>query len=1134
MVKPPANMNKRSSLTEPEAEAPPRDRYMGQTPQFGSEWRTKTQREWAAQLEVHILNRKYEIMRPGATRGNMGQVKLIAEGIPARECNLNDYDHLFGRDNHVLRSFAGIHRLGDDFTAIDATMSGWSSFYTGATSAVAGGVASGLVMASSLWSAFLKDKAQYNAVQDSNRAAIVERQQAIAQLKTQMAEVAASAQPYAQAVLEFLQAAPAKIAQYTAEIATAQKTLEASAAGIQSLDQSAGLAHAVMSVLPEGLHAGVALAADKVAYVTSGFTSLAGTTLLAGAAALVVSSGAYWYFNGKARRAYHKVQLDRARDEIRVIAKTIAAAEMKLVLEDRSLVSTLHREALEVEQKRMQARQFEQSGEMLQLFREQMASQRQIRRTADETLLHTLVSQIQNYGVDPFQLLVYVARKIKNGEVDAEAGRSVLTNFAYAGDGLSAPGPLMAFLLRHKTELEQRVQQSGSAIALATQQQRVQDQEQLQTVYSMLEIVNRLRAADWTLDAISQVDWDLWARRVLSDGQVTWRLDREVLDFQKNRGHDLRLPGTNLALTREQKEQLQNKIQDTIFTGADMEDPARRKRGCIVISYERNSFEADDGQDMWREKDTPLNQRPPFKLNGAQTSNYERASSILMAMITSTRWSAKQENLQPIFNSYQTLWLYRWMGPACSRWLTPDEEYARASERSTEVLARPSDPKRPRLAGDQPVLERQLPLSQGVKTVSFVSDMCRMRFAFLKAMLAHSLLFLFVRPSEAFDMLRNKKPQDRHFSCVARALQSLRSQNAELGLGFGLLLLDNCRPGHALIAGLAEDGTEVQHPVDVTEWVDLTVDLVNPQQWSFNHHRILYNIVNHAFRLGLRLVSNVCWKNTHQFYQETLEQHSLLKYLQAFPQADARHQVGAFQSARYLYGLARSASLGAYLTSKSEELVKLAKTAKVRFFHGAVDQFETRVGTIQKLWQDHSRLMGRETSDEEKKWNAASLKDSRSPAADTAFLETAQNKDILTDNECKDLRQHIETVINNNDYWQELFEAKGYSQCDVQPIIVLNNLCVNPFALCIYDKPRPLGRGIEMVERRKTVMHRVFGDLWFLQPLLIQFAKKSNLGYAIKRFDKAQEWFRDDTRRLYLQDALYLDGWASLLAADAQ
>ena len=115
--------------------------------------------------------------------------------------------------------------------------------------------------------------------------------------------------------------------------------------------------------------------------------------------------------------------------------------------------------------------------------------------------------------------------------------------------------------------------------------------------------------------------------------------------------------------------------------------------------------------------------------------------------------------------------------------------------------------------------------------------------------------------------------------------------------------------------------------------------------------------------------------------------------------------------------------------------------------------------------------------------------------------------------------------------WRELFnkdKTAGYDGCEIGDVIVINMLCVNPFMICVYVPS--FGEG----DRLPTKLYRIFGDIWFLQPLLKAFFQVKQWGVSLKRCTPVQSWYKDDMKRLYLQDILYLSNWASFIGLEAQ
>lgn len=193
-------------------------------------------------------------------------------------------------------------------------------------------------------------------------------------------------------------------------------------------------------------------------------------------------------------------------------------------------------------------------------------------------------------------------------------------------------------------------------------------------------------------------------------------------------------------------------------------------------------------------------------------------------------------------NETQAFWLFQWMGPLCSRWLGfGDQEIKLRDKKAAQQFAK---------AGN---------------VVTFMTDRCQVRFSFLKSMLFHDFLFLFVPPEDvvkAYTDVQNEKG----WSSMFRRSSTETCLSRQAKRGTGILLLDNCCPGSVRIIGLNKRNELQDKTFDVFEsgFVRLKKPRSNPMQedpgWSFNHEEVLYHVLWTAEQMGLELVSNLCWK----------------------------------------------------------------------------------------------------------------------------------------------------------------------------------------------------------------------------------------------------------------------------------
>jgi len=570
--------------------------------------------------------------------------------------------------------------------------------------------------------------------------------------------------------------------------------------------------------------------------------------------------------------------------------------------------------------------------------------------------------------------------------------------------------------------------------------------------------------------------------------------------------------------------------------------PGSQAPGCVLMAMQEGKF--DPGKDMWT-KASDAGQTAP-------SPSQQQAFGIFQKMLTDSRWAPAIQDQSLL----QQFWLYRWMGPLCSKWVGPGQEVIRLDQPSAAASSR-----------------GQLQL--------FTSDICRVRFAFLKSMLFHSLLFLFLRQNRLAGLLQ-KDP----FSCLKKQLETDK-------VGKGILVLDNCCPGKFRLIGVSRDGHIVNRPVSIYESgvagqnqplaqiVTSGSAAQGLKDWSFNHEAVLYNVLQYARDAGFdELLGNDCWKYVNSEASSALGARGqvflpsvVLGYMASFPsgmsQAPQINQrtrtsanIKAYRKLRtkalakkaniYLKGLGQAVHLtvkprylgipwdrnqpvrDTQMTALAKQFNKVEVARKdANLYHNSDDMGPQlsitddmkRIRPVEVAANRFARvpnppLRGETSQQKHARFQAALTQ--VTARADEAFEQAVMYTLSMTPQTLNTFKQqslqYLEAYKDISDggtvdkILQDFFKRTHIGQerravevvrplgkqvCPdgvIKPTVILNTLMVNPMIMAIATpKPNESGPG-------KCNWVVVIGDIWFLNPV-IEAAQAQNLVYAIHRIE---------------------------------
>jgi hypothetical protein len=712
---------------------------------------------------------------------------------------------------------------------------------------------------------------------------------------------------------------------------------------------------------------------------------------------------------------------DVANDHLTMICRDIASEALSKILNGRRIAND------ENNKLKLMALQTQLFTSMIETNKIYIETQERIKRQEilpQVSLLKSLERQFENENVTPFEMIVFAGYCAKEQLIDFKAasvyiaGKAVDINRYYNAD----QGELVKYLLNLN-----RIRQLDYSSMDADEKKQVEE---------IINLIRRLRDAEWSEDSIRREDWDKWAKISIRGTSLNPQIQKMTVVFTE----------------------LNGMLEDSAYPQAN-----EQANKCVVMDTTKDRI--TDKNDMWFEKET-VDKRD---LDG--DANFRAAKDIFLQIISNANWNCSASS---IFNSYQALWLFRWMGPMCSRWIEKESSSERPEKRGR---VEPS--------------------------TRFLSETCRKRYAFLKTILSTSLLFPFVRPREALAMFQDKS------SCIYDTLSRLKLENLEIGSGYGMLLLSNCSPGTVTLVGYNFKNAKIQENMSVGDFV--TIESTSPNRWSYNPVQIIENLLTTVERkYNIKLLANECWKSV------TYETPSMQSPL---PTGETFITVKSSQwnkNLNIIYEMSRNASILSLVKRKNSVIAKNIDDSGFLKYYTAdmksdverkINTYTDRTKPFVNDQYNHSITDGTEFQ--------ARIQ----PASDADRQFEMAAKSVLSETTVQTIKSTTARIVNDGEEWKRLFKDTNYANCVPENVIFLNQMCVNPFALCVYVQGRVI---------------RIFGDIWFLQPIIASLTDRHS--YRFRRFQRVQEeCFENlESQRVYLQDILYLNAWQSLIGISRQ
>jgi len=417
----------------------------------------------------------------------------------------------------------------------------------------------------------------------------------------------------------------------------------------------------------------------------------------------------------------------------------------------------------------------------------------------------------------------------------------------------------------------------------------------------------------------------------------------------------------------------------------------------LNVQQEARSYDSAQklGCNMWTTQTD--DQNPP--------ENVRNAMEVAQYLLSSGGWNC--------MNNVQKMWLYRWMGPACVNWQLESSWFLN---------------------------------NRALK--QFTDTVCEQRFAFLKSMIYHDLLFLFVQPEEAISWFKHNRTRP---ICI--------DQELRVAHGKAVLLLDNCQPGAIRIVGMSSQGTLVNRTFDV---VNLRVVKLHGDK--FDHWDVLYSFLDYVKTLKVQLVSTLCWKNTcHKNLLITAKKYEI---------DQTQRKNSSFEKSRkYSF-----ANLIRKIMKDSGANVQVPKF----FYVPENSSNEVSADNLHKYFEKLATV-----STKHKSKNGSPAPENISPPAydkkyDDFFASCVLSQQVMTQENFQHFSQvsreqisrlqNIQVVSELAHYFPDL--TKSFHKTSHITFHYTNILMVNPF-LCLYADVT-------------GEVHLVIGDVWFLQPFFQQ------------------------------------------------
>ena len=434
----------------------------------------------------------------------------------------------------------------------------------------------------------------------------------------------------------------------------------------------------------------------------------------------------------------------------------------------------------------------------------------------------------------------------------------------------------------------------------------------------------------------------------------------------------------------------------------------------------------------------------------------------------------------------QEMFLYRWMGPACSKWQMKNGWFG----------------------------------NQNIK--QFISTLCQKRFAFLKTMLCHSYLFIFVKPEQAEQWFSssNSRPGCLGFE--------LRNPN-----GKAILVLDNCLPGCIRIIGKRTNGKPVNQRLDVASMNLVVFDekWKDAENLKFNHWETLYNLMDYIRVLDVDLITNFCWKKSNSPKQQ--KQQNAPEKLGASGEPDSRPKL----QIKYQQALQKS---NAAMMSQVMKEAGISKKYKVpEYFYvpeqQAIDKLDMK--SLQDYFEKVLTISAPKKFVKGKTLQSTAL-NFNLPSYDARYDETFRScvlsQHLMTPESLKDYESQSRRVIDHLSHLTSVkdvqlsgVEKKNWKNWDSGAtnghltMTVVNILMVNPFLLLFPSSDHVKG---------------FIGDIWFLQSLVSQLEHIKSPYCLIKLYEISSpkngkgllEQHLSDPKSHQIYDTIYQCAWSGI------
>lgn len=440
---------------------------------------------------------------------------------------------------------------------------------------------------------------------------------------------------------------------------------------------------------------------------------------------------------------------------------------------------------------------------------------------------------------------------------------------------------------------------------------------------------------------------------------------------------------------------------------------------CVVMQPQDGYLDYD-AKTMW----TGL---PP---GYTPSTNQRKALEEFTNRLRATQWAANT------VNSPQAFWLYRWMGPLCSQWT------------------------------DRAYRDR------------FNTRKCQQRFDLLNSLMQSALLFLFLGRKSAVQIFETGNAPT---FVGPDTINCLQRQLAEGPDGYGILILDDCQPGHLRIIGTGVNQLYNAHEFQEPYWADA---------------------IDKAQELGLTLLGNSCWK----YLNSTAAQPTMFWPARNFPDRSGnQHQT---------YTKAKTKALAVKAEAVAQGLTKYPTYLDVpdEKTNTSNDFVQRLVTYFQQVnLQDHTTNTINTTTNAsvETKFNGTGL--------DRAWQNANRFTQTLTDTEFENFQQNSINLLNKpglTQFVQNQVQATC-GQGRVKQLEIIHTLIIDPVIVVAVTEP--------------CDWHVWVGDAWVVEPVITQL-KRQGAPYAAVPYTPLQrlitETFQDKNREFF-QDILYTKFWST-------